>query len=277
MFSIQLSEVFCLMTLLFISTFATNKKKMVVLGIIPARYASSRFPGKPLADINGKYMVQRVFEQASKALQHVVVATDDKRIYDAVLSFGGKVVMTSDKHLSGTDRCAEAVQNYERAYNQQVDVVINIQGDEPFIAEKQINLLASLFEKSEVQIATLIKPIDNEQTLFNPNKPKVVVDKNGRALLFSRQTIPHIRGCEPSEWLHKFPFYQHIGMYGYRKDVLLEITKLEKSSLESAESLEQLRWLENGYTIQTATTTDEGLSVDTPDDLEQILKLFKNR
>ncbi len=250
---------------------------MVVLGIIPARYASSRFPGKPLADINGKYMVQRVFEQAGKALQHVVVATDDKRIYDAVLSFGGKVVMTSDRHPSGTDRCAEAVQNYERAYNQQVDVVVNIQGDEPFIAEKQINLLASLFEKPEVQIATLIKPIDNEQTLFNPNKPKVVVDKNGRALLFSRQTIPHIRGCEPSGWLHKFPFYQHIGMYGYRKDVLLEITKLEKSSLESAESLEQLRWLENGYTIQTATTTDEGLSVDTPDDLEQILELFKNR
>jgi len=250
---------------------------MTILGIIPARYASSRFPGKPLADINGKYMVQRVFEQASKALEHVVVATDDKRIFDAVQSFGGRVVMTSDKHPSGTDRCAEAVSNYEKNYNQKVDVVINIQGDEPFIAEKQINLLSGLFANPDVQIATLIKPVDNEQTLFNPNKPKVVVDKNGKALLFSRQTIPHIRGCEQSEWLSNYQFYQHIGMYGYRKDVLLEITRLPKSGLETAESLEQLRWLENGYAIQTAVTTDEGLSVDTPEDLEQILKLFKNR
>ncbi len=248
---------------------------MVILGIIPARYASSRFPGKPLADINGKYMVQRVFEQASKALDNVVVATDDQRIYDAVLSFGGKVVMTSDKHPSGTDRCAEAVRNYEKTYGQNIDVVINIQGDEPFIAEKQINLLAGLFTNPKVQIATLVKPVDDEQTLFNPNKPKVVVDKNGKALLFSRQTIPHIRGCEQKDWLQKHKFLQHIGMYGYRKDILLEITKLSKSSLETAESLEQLRWLENGYDIQTAVTTDEGLSVDTPEDLEQILKLFK--
>ena len=250
---------------------------MVVLGIIPARYASSRFPGKPLADIGGKPMVQRVFEQASKALEHVVVATDDQRIYDAVLAFGGKVVMTSDKHPSGTDRCAEAVLKYERDYNQSVDVVINIQGDEPFIAERQIKLLAGLFADSQVQIATLIKPVDNEQTLFNPNKPKVVVDKNGKALLFSRQTIPHIRGSEPKDWLAKHAFFQHIGMYGYRKDTLLEITKLAKSSLETAESLEQLRWLENGYPIQTAVTSDEGLSVDTPEDLEQILKLFNNK
>lgn len=248
---------------------------MVILGIIPARYASSRFPGKPLADINGKYMVQRVFEQASKALDNVVVATDDQRIYDAVLSFGGKVVMTSDKHPSGTDRCAEAVRNYEKTYGQNIDVVINIQGDEPFIAEKQINLLAGLFTNPKVQIATLVKPVDDEQTLFNPNKPKVVVDKNGKALLFSRQTIPHVRGCEQKDWLQKHNFLQHIGMYGYRKDILLEITKLSKSSLETAESLEQLRWLENGYDIQTAVTTDEGLSVDTPEDLEQILKLFK--
>ncbi|MBR4619646.1 MAG: 3-deoxy-manno-octulosonate cytidylyltransferase [Salinivirgaceae bacterium] len=250
---------------------------MVILGIIPARYASTRFPGKPLADIAGKPMVQRVFEQASKALEHVVVATDDQRIYDAVQAFGGKVVMTSDRHPSGTDRCAEAVIKFEQDYHQTVDVVINIQGDEPFIAEKQINLLANLFNDSNVQIATLVKPVDDEQTLFNPNKPKVVVDKNGRALLFSRQTIPHIRGSEPQEWLHKHPFLQHIGMYGYRKDILLEITRLAKSSLESAESLEQLRWLENGYQIQTAVTTDEGLSVDTPEDLEQILKLFKNK
>ena len=250
---------------------------MVILGIIPARYASTRFPGKPLADIAGKPMVQRVFEQASKALEHVVVATDDQRIYDAVQAFGGKVVMTSDRHPSGTDRCAEAVLKFEQEYHQAVDVVINIQGDEPFIAEKQINLLANLFNDSNVQIATLVKPVDDEQTLFNPNKPKVVVDKNGRALLFSRQTIPHIRGSEPQEWLHKHPFLQHIGMYGYRKDILLEITRLSKSSLESAESLEQLRWLENGYQIQTAVTTDEGLSVDTPEDLEQILKLFKNK
>ena len=216
---------------------------MVILGIIPTRYASTRFPGKPLADIAGKPMVQRVFEQASKALEHVVVATDDQRIYDAVQAFGGKVVMTSDRHPSGTDRCAEAVLKFEQDYHQTVDVVINIQGDEPFIAEKQINLLANLFNDSNVQIATLVKPVDDEQTLFNPNKPKVVVDKNGRALLFSRQTIPHIRGSEPQEWLHKHPFLQHIGMYGYRKDILLEITRLGKSSLESADSLEQLRWL----------------------------------
>ncbi len=250
---------------------------MVILGIIPARYASSRFPGKPLADIGGKYMVQRVFEQAGKALEHVVVATDDQRISNAVLSFGGKVVMTSSEHPSGTDRCAEAVLKYEQQFGQQVDVVINIQGDEPFIAEKQINLLAGLFVNPDVQIATLVKPIDNQQTLFNPNKPKVVIDKRGRALMFSRQTIPHIRGFEPDEWLARHHFYQHIGMYGYRRDVLLHITKLPKSSLEIAESLEQLRWLENGYHIQTAETTDEGLSVDTPDDLEQILKLFKHQ
>lgn len=248
----------------------------MILGIIPARYASSRFPGKPLVDIKGKFMVQRVFEQASKALEHVVVATDDKRIFDAVKGFGGKVVMTSDQHPSGTDRCAEAAVKYEAEYGVKVDVVINIQGDEPFIAEKQINLLASIFDNADAQIATLIKPVDDAETLFNPNKPKVVVDKNGRALLFSRQTIPHIRGCEAKDWLGKHAFYQHIGMYGYRKDTLLELTKLPKSSLEIAESLEQLRWLENGYNILTAVTSDEGLSVDTPEDLEKILKLFEN-
>lgn len=245
---------------------------MVVLGIVPARYASSRFPGKPLVDINGKYMVQRVFEQASKALKYVVVATDDLRIYDAVISFGGKAVMTSFEHPSGTDRCAEAVVNFEREYNIKVDVVINIQGDEPFIAERQINLLVDLFDQDETQIATLIKPVETSDVLFNPNKPKVIVDKNGKAVLFSRQTIPYIRGVEPEKWLEHFNFYQHIGMYGYRKEVLLEVTKLPKSPLEIAESLEQLRWIENGYSIQTAVTNDEGISIDTPEDLEFLLK-----
>lgn len=250
---------------------------MVILGIIPARYASSRFPGKPLVDIDGKYMVQRVFEQASKAIKHVVVATDDQRIYKAVESFDGKAVMTSTEHPSGTDRCAEAVVNFEREFDVKVDVVINIQGDEPFIAEKQISLLVDLFENPSTQIATLIKPVDTIEILFNPNKPKVIVDTNGKALLFSRQTIPYIRGAEQSEWLEKFNFYQHIGMYGYRKEVLLEITKLPKSPLEIAESLEQLRWLENGFNIQTSVTNDEGISIDTPEDLEVLLKQIKKQ
>lgn len=250
---------------------------MVILGIIPARYASTRFPGKPLVNIGGKIMIQRVYEQACKALEHVVVATDDERIYNAVNNFGGCVVMTSDVHPSGTDRCAEAVVNYETTYNQKVDIVINIQGDEPFIAEQQINLLANLFENQNIELATLIKPITDEETLFNANKPKVVIDANGKALLFSRQAIPYIRGSEPQDWINKYNFYQHIGMYGYRKETLLKITKLSKSPLEIAESLEQLRWLENGYQIQTAITEDEGLSIDTPEDLEKINKLYKFR
>jgi 3-deoxy-manno-octulosonate cytidylyltransferase (CMP-KDO synthetase) len=250
---------------------------MIVLGIVPARYASSRFPGKPLVDIDGKYMVQRVYEQASKALKYVVVATDDQRIFDAIRAIDGKVVMTSAEHPSGTDRCAEAVVNFEREFEINVDVVINIQGDEPFIAEKQITLLVELFKNQETQIATLIKPIDNSEALFNPNKPKVIVDINGKAVIFSRQTIPYIRGFENSDWLEQFNFYQHIGMYGYRKDTLLEITKLPKSPLEIAESLEQLRWIENGYQIQTAVTNDEGISIDTPEDLELLLKQIKNK
>jgi 3-deoxy-manno-octulosonate cytidylyltransferase (CMP-KDO synthetase) len=248
---------------------------MVILGIVPARYASTRFPGKPLVQIDGKFMVQRVYEQASKVLEYTVVATDDQRIYDAVKSFGGKVVMTSPNHPSGTDRCAEAVINFEQSYHLNVDVVINIQGDEPFIAERQISLLVDLFKNDKTQIATLIKPVETTEVLFNPNKPKVVIDGKGSALLFSRQAVPHIRDAKPEAWIDCFRFYQHIGMYGYRKETLLEITKLDKSSLEVAESLEQLRWLENGYRIQTAVTNDEGVSIDTPEDLENLLKSIK--
>lgn len=245
---------------------------MITLGIIPARYASTRFPGKPLAEINGKSMIQHVYERAQKALSHVCVATDDVRIFDAVKRFGGKVVMTDESHASGTDRCAEAVKIYEAENQIEADVIINIQGDEPFIDPNQIKQLSALFNQASTQIATLVKPITNAESLFNPNKVKVTIDKNGKALYFSRNCIPFVRGFEPENWFEKSTFYHHIGMYGYTKQSLFEICKLEKSGLEQAESLEQLRWLENGYFIQTAITQIEGLSVDTPEDLEFIVK-----
>lgn len=238
-----------------------------IIGIIPARYASTRFPGKPLADIGGKSMVQRVYEQASKstALSKVVVATDDERIANAVIRFGGEFVLTSDSHQSGTDRCAE-VANHFPDYN----VVINIQGDEPFIDPAQIDLLASCFENSETELATLVKPINNEEELFNQNAPKVILNKKGEAIYFSRQTIPFIRNAEEKEWLGKHTFFKHIGIYGYRMDVLKEITKLAISPLESAEHLEQLRWIENGYKIKTKITNLETQAIDTPEDLLKI-------
>jgi 3-deoxy-manno-octulosonate cytidylyltransferase (CMP-KDO synthetase) len=248
---------------------------MITLGIIPARYASTRFPGKPLADIFGKPMIQHVYEQAKRALDHVCVATDDLRIADAVQNFGGKAVITSPNHPSGTDRCAEAAAIYEKKNGVNARVILNIQGDEPFIDPNQIAQLNQLFNKEQTQIATLIKTITEQETLFNPNKVKVTIDRNGKALYFSRSCIPFIRGSEPAKWIKQGTFYHHIGMYGYTKKTLNEICKLEKSSLELAESLEQLRWLENGYSIQTALTAIEGLSVDTPEDLEAILKSRK--
>lgn len=242
---------------------------MRTLGIIPARYASTRFPAKPLVDINGKSMIKRVYQQAQKCalLSKVLVATDDIRIEKEVQSFGGNVVMTSMEHPSGTDRCLEAL----KAEKEKYEVVVNIQGDEPFISPSQIELILSCFSNSETQIATLIKQIDSESELFDKNKPKVVVSNTLKALLFSRQTIPAIRDCETKEWLQKRCFYKHIGMYAYRSNVLEEICALKPSSLELSEGLEQLRWLENGYTIQTAITSEEALSVDTPEDLEKIL------
>ncbi len=240
---------------------------MKILGIIPARYASTRFPGKPLVQIKGKSMIQRVYEQSGKAksLSEVIVATDDERIADEVKRFGGKFIITASNHLSGTDRCAEvaaAVSGY--------DAIINIQGDEPYINPEQIDLLASCFSEKDVQLATLIKEIHTENELFNVNIPKVVINSNGEAIYFSRQTIPYIRNQEKENWLTANQFYKHIGIYGYTYPALLEITKLSPSSLELAESLEQLRWIENGYRIKTKVTDIETIAIDTPEDLIKI-------
>ena len=245
---------------------------MKIIGIIPARYASTRFPAKPLIDIGGKSMIQRVYEQAnkSKSLSDVVVATDDDRIASHVKSFGGNVVMTSESHQSGTDRCFEAI----NAFSKDADVVINIQGDEPFIHPEQVDLVASCFASADVEIATLVKKISTEEDLFNANIPKVLLNMNKEAILFSRQTIPHIRGKEFHEWLKCFTFYKHIGIYAYRTKVLAEITALKQSALELAESLEQLRWLENGYKIKVEITDFESVAVDTPNDLKKLAKFL---
>lgn len=240
---------------------------MKILGIIPARYASTRFPGKPLVHIKGKSMIQRVYEQAGKAksLSDVIVATDDERIAAEVKQFGGKFIITGSDHLSGTDRCAEVALNVTG-----YDAIINIQGDEPYIDPEQIDLLTSCFNEKDVQLATLIKEIHTENELFNVNIPKVVINSKGEAIYFSRQTIPYIRNQEKENWLNSHQFYKHIGIYGYTYPALLEITKLPPSSLELAESLEQLRWIENGYRIKTKVTEIETIAIDTPEDLNKI-------
>ena len=248
---------------------------MKFIGIIPARYASTRFPGKPLALLGGKPMIQRVYEQVKETVDRVCVATDDERIEAAVKAFGGNVVMTSDQHRSGTGRCEEAYQKVGEPF----DVIINIQGDEPFIHPEQIETIKRCFEDESVDIATLVKPFaadgDFESTLFNPNSPKVVVNKRMEAMYFSRSIVPYIRGKKYTEWLSAHVFYKHIGMYAYRADVLKEITALPPSSLEIAESLEQLRWLENGYKIKVGITEQETIGIDTPEDLEKANLLLK--
>lgn len=240
---------------------------MQTLGIIPARYASTRFPGKPLVDIAGKSMIQRVYEQSKKCLllTEVVVATDDDRIYDHVLSFGGKAIMTSSNHQSGTDRCAEVAQKHPG-----FDVIINIQGDEPYIDPEQISKVISCFDDSDTQIATLVKRILTNEELQNANSPKVIINKNSEAIYFSRSPLPHIRGQEPQNWLRHFTYFKHIGIYGYRSDILQQVTKLPVSALEKAESLEQLRWIENGYRIKVSETGLETYAIDTPEDLERL-------
>lgn len=246
---------------------------MKFIGIIPARYSSSRFPGKPLADMAGKPMIQRVYEQVKLALDEVWVATDDTRILEAVEAFGGNAVMTSASHKSGTDRCKEAYQKI----NKDFDVVINIQGDEPFIQPEQINAIKDCFDTSNIELATLVKPFKKEdgfEALFNNNSPKVVINKNNEAIYFSRSIIPYIRDVHHTEWLDKHTFYKHIGMYAYRVDILNKITELPQSSLELAESLEQLRWIENGYKIKVGYTNVETIGIDTPDDMEKALKLL---
>lgn len=246
---------------------------MAKLGIIPARYASTRFPGKPLIDINGKSMIQRVYEQACSAasLDQVVIATDDERIITEIKQFGGEYALTRADHQSGTDRCAEVAKNFPG-----FDVIINIQGDEPYIDPVQIDLLSSCFEDPQVELATLVKKIYTEEELFNQNTPKVVLNSNQEAIYFSRQTIPFQRNKAPQDWLKAFQFYKHIGIYGYTTETLLRITQLEPSSLELAENLEQLRWLENGYKIKTKVTDLETFAVDTPEDLEKIIRIKGN-
>lgn len=239
------------------------------IGVIPARYGSTRFPGKPLVEIQGKSMIQRVYEQAKQVgtLTKVIVATDDQRIFDAVLAFGGEVVMTSEEHQSGTDRCKEAIDNCNGTF----DIVVNIQGDEPFIDPEQINQVIRAFSDENTEIATLVKLIENTEELFNPNKPKVLIDENDFAIYFSRAVLPYQRGVDQKDWIEKFNYYKHIGLYAYRCEVLNEITKISPSRLELAEGLEQLRWIENGYKIKIAITETESISIDSPEDLNQIL------
>ncbi|MBR6493134.1 MAG: 3-deoxy-manno-octulosonate cytidylyltransferase [Paludibacteraceae bacterium] len=247
---------------------------MKYIGIIPARYASTRFPGKPLAEIGGKTVIRRVYEQANKALETLVVATDDDRIYDAVETFGGKVVMTRPDHKCGTDRCLEAYLAITtpswREQNDTDTVIINIQGDEPFIQPEQIEALMACFDKEDTQIATLVRPFtdkDSQADLENENTPKVDWDKKtGVAKMFSRKVIACADGSH----------YRHIGIYAYRADVLEQITKLEQSPLELAERLEQLRWLENGYCIRVGVTNMPTIGIDTPEDLEKAIEFYKN-
>lgn len=238
---------------------------MKFIAIIPARYASTRFPGKPLALLDGKMVIQRVVEQVSEIINDVYVATDDSRIYDAVKGFGGKAIMTRTDHKSGTDRIEEALEKIGGHF----DVVINIQGDEPFIQKSQIETVMHCFDDPETQIATLGKRFENIEAVRNPNSPKIVTDNNGYAMYFSRSVIPYVRGKEEATWLEHFPYLKHIGLYAYRTEVLREVTQLPQSSLEIAESLEQLRWLQNGYKIKVGLTDVETVGIDTPEDLER--------
>jgi len=251
-------------------------KELKFIAIIPARYASTRFPGKPLAKLGGKPVIQRVYERVTSVISNAVVATDDERIYAAVESFGGRAVMTSENHKSGTDRCWEAYQKQGKEY----DVVINVQGDEPFIAESQLRAIMACFENETTDIATLVKPFSVEDglaALQNPNSPKVVLDAQSQAIYFSRSVIPYLRGVEPEQWLAKHTFYKHIGMYAFRTEVLRAVTSLPQSALEKAESLEQLRWLENGYKIGVGISDVETVGIDTPEDLVKAEAFLENQ
>ena len=247
---------------------------MKFIAIIPARYSSSRFPGKPLADIKDKTMIRRVYERTSEVFEYCWVATDDVRIESEVKSFGGRVAMTSPDHRSGTDRCAEALREAQRQSGTSFDVVVNVQGDEPFISAEQLITVKSLFDDPATQIATLVKPFADNEDIFNPNSPKVVISAAGNALYFSRSVIPHLRGTEPAQWQRSHTYYKHIGLYAYRSEVLDRITRLPQSTLEKAESLEQLRWLENGYDIKVGITHAESVAIDTPEDLQRVLDML---
>ena len=246
---------------------------MNFIGIIPSRYQSTRFPGKSLADIGGKTMIQRVYEQAKKAMDQVWVATDDERIVSAVQAFGGNVVMTSVNHRSGTDRCAEAALKVAEITGMNYDVVVNIQGDEPFMQPHEIELIMECFTGSvNTEIATLIQPILKNEDIFRPVMVKVILDKDSNAIFFSRAPIPHIFGVDESEWIEKYPFYGHVGLYAYKFSTLQELAKLTEVLVEKVESLEQLRWLENGYKIKTNITDSDNFGIDTPEDLAKVLE-----
>ena len=238
---------------------------MHFIAIIPARYASTRFPGKPLALLAGKPVIGHVYEQVTKVLSEAWVATDDNRVFEAVRAFGGKAVMTRADHKSGTDRIEEAAEKI----NTDADVIVNVQGDEPFIQPSQIKTLCGLFDDPATQIATLGKPFTSMDAVKNPNSPKIVTDNKGFALYFSRSIIPFVRGKEEDTWLEHYPYLKHLGIYAYRREVLREVTRLPQSSLEKAESLEQLRWLQNGYRIRVGITNAETVGIDTPQDLER--------
>lgn len=245
------------------------------IGIIPARYASTRFPGKPLAMLGGKTMIERVYTRVAEILPEVAVATDDNRIADAVAAFGGRAVMTSDKHRSGTDRCLEAY----RTLKSDADIVVNIQGDEPFIAKSQLESLKCCFDDESVEIASLARPFDPERgfdSLFDPNTPKVVMDDNMNALYFSRSIIPYVRNYDWKKWLEHATYFTHVGLYGYRASTLEKLCGLPQSSLEIAESLEQLRWLQAGFKIRMALTGETNFGIDTPADLEAANEYLKS-
>ena len=246
---------------------------MKFIGIIPARYASTRFPGKPLALLGGKPVIQHVYEKVAAVLEAAYVATDDERIYDVVKSFGGQVVMTRTDHKSGTYRIEEAIEKIGGEW----DVVVNVQGDEPFVAKSQLDTICHCFDDPTTQIATLGKPFESMEAVQNPNSPKIVVDNMGFAMYFSRSVIPYVRGKEKSSWLTHYPFLKHLGIYAYRKDVLRQVTQLPQSSLEIAESLEQLRWLQNGFKIKVGTTDVETVGIDTPQDLERAEEFLKTQ
>lgn len=246
---------------------------MKFIGIIPARYASTRFPGKPLALLGGKPVIQHVYEKVAAVLEAAYVATDDERIYDVVKAFGGQVVMTRTDHKSGTDRIEEAIEKIGGEW----DVVVNVQGDEPFVAKSQLDTICHCFDDPTTQIATLGKPFESMEAVQNPNSPKIVVDNMGFAMYFSRSVIPYVRGKKKSSWLTHYPFLKHLGIYAYRKDVLRQVTQLPQSSLEIAESLEQLRWLQNGFKIKVGTTDVETVGIDTPQDLERAEEFLKTQ
>jgi 3-deoxy-manno-octulosonate cytidylyltransferase (CMP-KDO synthetase) len=243
------------------------------IAIIPARYSSSRFPGKPLVDIGGKPMIQRVYEQASRVIEDTYVATDDDRILKAVRNFNGRAVMTSPDHKSGTDRCAEAAGLIEKSTGKKFKIIINVQGDEPFLQPEQLNTLKLCFNTPDTQIATLIKPVTDPEHIFDENKTKVIINNKKEAIYFSRSPIPYVKNYLRSKWITSHQFYLHIGLYAYKKTTLLAITKLNPSPLEIAESLEQLRWIENGYKIKVEITGHDSLGIDTPEDLDKIRKM----